>query len=553
MMSQEAVGRLLQRWGRCKAERINLLSKWEEVAELYRPDAMGFLGTVAIGDDRNSLVYDNEGALLAARLRDSLNSMLMPTGERWFDMQADGTAELDDDEAKEWFDTASSEVWERVYDPAAGFAAFVNNWLWDYVCFGAAFGYIGESYDLSGGFEFRTYHLSAAHWYRDQAGRPNSAFLSEKLTADQAAERFGAENLHPDTRRLLEKTGNRDTEIEIVWAVYPRGARDDRSRLATDMRWASVVVETATNHVVRESGYNEFPFIIGEYLRLPNGDLWSLARMALPDTRVLQQQGKTLLRTGQKAADPPIIMSSEGLMSPLSLVAGGVTYADMSQLGPSGKLIERIDVGGNLPITLEMQQEQRAKLSRTFLQDVMTLPDRANMTATEILRRGNDFLRLTAPSFAQLEGSFSKPIIDLCFDLLLRRSVDAGFGPMAPFPTIPESLQGRNVKFKFISPAAKAEREVKLAAVASMVEALQGVIQVRPETLDNFDADELVRDVIAATLGQKFVTRQEIVSQGRQIREQEKQQERQMMAMQAAAGAAKDVTPLLQGQAEKVA
>ena len=63
------------------------------------------------------------------------------------------------------------------------------------------------------------------------------------------------------------------------------------------------------------------------------------------------------------------------------------------------------------------------------------------------------------------------------------------------FPEPPQALRGRRVDFEFASPVEQARKQIEAAGMARSFELLAPLASVQPEIWDNFDGDEISRDV----------------------------------------------------------
>ena len=107
-------------------------------------------------------------------------------------------------------------------------AAFHDKVDEDQVTFGTGMLFIGEGRELNR-LLFRSYHLKDVVLSENGDGEIDSLFITLRLTARQAAQRFGEAALGKDTREAL-KAGEADKEFSFLQAVMPRSERDRRRR-----------------------------------------------------------------------------------------------------------------------------------------------------------------------------------------------------------------------------------------------------------------------------------------------------------------------------------
>ena len=149
-----------------------------------------------------------------------------------------------------------------------------------------------------------------------------------------------------------------------------------------------------------------------------------------------------------------------------------------------------LETGANLPLGREMQNDVREQVWSAFFRNVLQLPAAGpHMTATEVIERREEFLRIVGPVFGRLEADYTGPLVERCFRLLLRARL---------LPPAPESLRGAHVQFEYASPVLRAQKQIEAAGLRKTIEELGPIAQADPAVLDNFDADRIVRDAAEA-------------------------------------------------------
>jgi hypothetical protein len=147
------------------------------------------------------------------------------------------------------------------------------------------------------------------------------------------------------------------------------------------------------------------------------------------------------------------------------------------------------------------------------------------MTATEVAERQQEKLMMMGPALHRLDEEMLSRSLELVYEII----VEAG---MIPEP--PEVIQGSEMKIEFTSILAQAQKALgitKIERVLGMFTNPQ-VLQAFPHAVDNFDIDEIIRQVNdmegAST---KILISKELVAQ---LREDRQTKQNQAIAMQAA-------------------
>lgn len=530
------VHEILDREKKLRAARSQWESHWQELAEVMLPRRADFTTDRTPGAKRTELQYDGVPMLAVRGLAAALDGLLKPKTSRWFRIKTDD-AELNElDEAKIWFEAVENRMWDAIYDPRARFTQRTGEVDRDLVTFGTGIMFIGESRDMSH-LVFKSIHLKDALIAESEDGSVDTLYSVIKKSARQAEQKWGFDNLGGKTKEALKgPNATPDMQFRFLQAVQPRLDREPRLKNSTNMPWTDLTIDVESEHVVAESGFEEFPFQTPRWDTM-SGELYgrSPGMLALPDVNTVHQMGKTLLRAGQKAVDPPLLAPDDGSIDAPKTAPGSMIYFDVElarQMGGRPPIVP-LNTGANMPLGREMQNDTRQQIFAAFFRDVLNLPTQGRqMTATEILERKEEFIRTIGPVFGSLESDYTGAVVDRVFNIMMR----AG-----SFPEAPEELQGRTVKFDFASPVIQARKQINVAAAARQFEILQPLAAMRPEIWDNYDVDQIARDTSEGVgVPQKWILSKERVQEIRQQRAQAQQQAEQIdLAERAVGGVAK--------------
>ena len=85
--------------------------------------------------------------------------------------------------------------------------------------------------------------------------------------------------------------------------------------------------------------------------------------------------------------------------------------------------IKPLLTGGQPGLGLDLIQSVQQAIVRGFHVDWLTLRDGAQMTATEVLQRRDERLRLLGPVVSRMQAEFQGPLIERSLRILERRSL----------------------------------------------------------------------------------------------------------------------------------
>jgi len=191
-----------------------------------------------------------------------------------------------------------------------------------------------------------------------------------------------------------------------------------------------------------------------------------------------------------------------------------------------------------------MEEQRRNAIRQAFYVDQLLLGQGANMTATEVLQRNEEKMRLLGPVLGRLQAELLQPLISRSFALLLR----AGLLPPAP-----EELQGQEVDIEYVSPLAKAQKLTDLQAMLRGFEILVQVSEVAPVT-DYLDGDKMVQYLVeTAGLPARVIRSGGEVEEIRRQQSEARAAAQQQQAVMQEAERANKVAPLVKAQAAAAA
>ena len=162
-----------------------------------------------------------------------------------------------------------------------------------------------------------------------------------------------------------------------------------------------------------------------------------------------------------------------------------------------------------------MEEQRRAAIRQAFYVDQILTAGSPQMTATEVIQRQEERMRVIGPVLGRLMNELLRPLIDRVFALMLRAD-------MLAVP--PTSLQGIDIDVEYVSPLARAQKSSGLNNTMRALEILLPLSEGLP-VADHIDPDGLVRHV-TDSLGVPKVTlkSQREVNEVRQQRAQAEQE-----------------------------
>lgn len=534
---------LLRRYDRLMAEHMLFRNTWQEISDQTRPTQSQFSTQRSPGQKQTEKLFDSTAIDANERLAATLAGTLTSRATKWFGLKVRSEELDEDDSVKQWLEDCSKYMY-RAFNQSS-FESESHEVYLDVGAFGTAALFEEERRPESrqfNGLIFRALPLSNVAIDEDSEGRVNTVFRDFSMSAWAAVDKFGAENVGDRINKAIEDN-KPELPFKFFQAVYPRlGGNSQPGAYAQDLPFASCYVSLVDKHIILESGFHEFPFMVPRWTKSP-GERYGRGpgHIALPDVRVLNEIKRQGLLAGGKAINPPTQSEDDGVIGPIANRSGGNTIVKNVDRGvrplfPIGMLSEAIR-NENLK-----SSDLREQILNVFHDDLTKLPVGPAMTAFEVAKRIELMQRKLGPVVGRLETEFLNPLIERTFGIMFRRGA---------FPPAPAILAGHFIDVQYEGPLAKSQRLSEVEGIDQFVQSLVTQAQLDPSVLDVYDFSEGAR-ISADIRGvpAKTMRSRDDVDKLRQDRAAKNAEMQQKADLERAAGAAGKAAPalkLLQG------
>lgn len=494
-MADTRADEVLRGYDRLKGRRGTWESHWQEAAELCWPHMAVMTGWRSPGQKRSEKVFDSTAVRALPRFASFMDSMLTPATQKWHGLET-GIPELDDDiETQRWCDLLRDILFRARYSPTANFASQASECWMSLGAFGTNCLFTDE---LPGRapLRYRAIPLSEIVIDVDHQGRVDTVYRCFRLTARAAAKvPEWQQNMPPKLREWAEKKP--DEEFEFIHCVKPNDEYERGRAGQEGMEFLSRYVWREDQTVLQDAGYRVMPYSVGRYVMGP-GETYgrSPAMEALADIKSLQEMEKTILRVGHRMVDPPLILTEDGALSAFATRPGSMNYGYLREDGTP--LVQQLEMGGNLPVGLELSDQKRKAINDSFLVTLFQIlvEEPRVMTATEVLQRAQEKGALLGPTGGRQQSEFIGPMIDREIDLLMTNRMI----PPPPDQLMEYLAEGGEIVPKYTGPLARLMKAEEAAGVLRTIEGMLPVAQASGDlkVLRRLNADEAVRIIAEA-------------------------------------------------------
>ena len=510
-----------KRLDKLEADRGTWESHWQEILDYVMPRKAEITFLRSRGEKRTEVLFDSTAItannLLAASLQGTLTSPSLP----WFSLK------LRDDDANKirdiqiWLEDTARRMY-AVFNES-NFNTEVHEMYLDLCSVGTSAIFVEEANEgfIQGGLHFNTLHIAEYFIQENSTGRVDTLYRKYKMTARQAVQEFGEDNVGTKIKEALK--AKPDTQFNFIHAVEPTADYERATGKAkTKLPFHSCHVCFEDKMVVRTGGYNEFPYLVPRWSKA-TGEIFgrSPSYNALPDIKTLNKAVEIGLKAWAKAIDPPLLVTDDGVIGRVRMTPAGITVVR------SDTAIKPLQIGSNWQITDLKENQLRTAIRQAYYSDQLQLQEGPQMTATEVQVRYELMQRLLGPTLGRFQTEFLNPLIERVFGIMMRAD--------ALMPR-PEAMSGMNMDIEYVGPLARSQRMEEAIAVERLYQLAMQVVQVDPTVMDVINHEQAIR-MRATLLGvPKTVLRGE--DEVAEIREQraaaQQQAQEQAMAQQQA-------------------
>lgn len=470
---------LLQRAEARKSERANYERQWRDIAEYVLPDRAPPGRSVIPGEERGLRVYDSTGVYAADNLMSGVYGMMTNPANDWFGLTTEDEALRRRQPVQEWLSHVNRSMLASFGPARSSFYGEAAAFYGDWAGFGNGVFYSEQRPD--GRFLDVARPLSECFFSVNQFGEIDALDRVFQMPLRAVVEKFGAEMLPDQLKNALERTP--DMPVDLVHATYPNEDVQEGRADRRAMPYLSTYVLVQGAVTLEEKGYWRFPYMPARW-HVSAGEIYGRgpAHKALPDIKTINSMMRSMIKGGELRATPPILAAREDVFDALRIRAATTTYGAIN--GRGDRLVQPYDMGDNPQFAYELRDQVAEQIKDAFYFGVMQLVGRTGMTATEVMTRQEEKMRLMGPFLARIETEFLAPLIGRRFDMMTRAEM---------LPPAPPELEGAELIVEYQSPLAKAQKSAEAVATMRWLEASQGVLAIDPTAVDAIDGVATLR------------------------------------------------------------
>lgn len=520
----DSATRIRSRWMNLKDERASWDVHYRELAEYILPRHIRInTSDTNKGSKKNDKILNGTATRALRVLASGMMAGITSPARRWYRLTTPDPKKVDAPGVRAWLDNTETKM----------FTAFARSNMYnvlamlyeDIGCFATSPILVEEDDEDI----IRAFNIPVGSYVMatDENGRMHSIIREIAMTAEQLVNRFGLEATSDAVKQSVSR-GRLDDRYDVLHAIMPNDEMIVGAIGAKGMEIASLWLEVSSkdNTFLGIGGYHEFPVMAPRW-DVTGNDVYGTGpgMDALGDIKALQELERRKLQAMSKIVNPPMKGPSSLRAGRPSIMAGDMTYVDVTAQGQGFEPAHQVD-----PRALmigEVVSEHERRISSAFYADLFLVMTQRSYTKTarEVDELHEEKMLQLGPVLERLQDELLDPLIDRVFGIMLRR------GMLEPPP---QALAGDDLRVEYISILSQAQKMLGTIAIERIIGFVSAASDRVPEMLDKIDWDQVV-DELGDLMGvpTNIVRSDDDVEQLREKRASERQM--QQLAEQAPA------------------
>ena len=350
--------------------------------------------TMPTSDDNIATLFDATASDAADNLAASIYTLLTPPESMWLQLVPESDLSPDADYATHVL---------RAHLNDSNFYTTIHQCYMDLVVLGTACLFMGQNpIGASSAFSFSAIPMS------DIAILPNAIFHTTSMSAREVMEKYPTWTPPASLRDAIKK----DPELNLKLV---------QSLVGTEFTAWLDVGGDIENNIVSRGTFETNPYIIFRW-SVVSGELYGRGPVmrALPDIKTANKVVELVLKNATIAVSGIWQADDDGVinLNNINLTPGAIIP---KAVGSSG--LTPLTSGANFDVSQIILKDLRDRIRHTLLADRLGLLSEKEMTATEILARNADMMRILGATYGRLLHEFIRPLCDRGLQILSARGL----------------------------------------------------------------------------------------------------------------------------------
>jgi len=375
---------LQQMYRRALDLRAPWLNRWDNALRYTMPTE----------DDDVATLFDATAADAVDNLAASMYSLLTPPESLWISLIP---------ESEDSPDAATAAMALRANLNDSNFYTTIHQCYLDLVILGTACLFMAENpIGADSAFSFTAIPM------KDIAILPNAVFHTASMPAREVMEKYPSWTPPAELRDAIKK--DPDMPLKLVQSLVGKDFT----------AWLDVGGDIE-NNIVSKGTFETNPYLIFRW-SVASGELYGRGPVlrALPDIKTANKVVELVLKNATIAVSGIWQADDDGVinLSNINLTPGAIIP---KAVGSSG--LTPLSSGADFDVSQIILKDLRERIRHALLADRLGLLSEKEMTATEIMARNADMMRILGATYGRLLHEFIRPLCERGLQILSRRGV----------------------------------------------------------------------------------------------------------------------------------
>lgn len=309
----------------------------------------------------------------------------------------------------------------------------------------------------SSAFKFTAVPLNEICLAEGNNGKLDKVFRSFAMDEESFVAKFGA-------NKLPKRDKDDKSPLRVIEALIPCPKGGYTYTCFSDPNCQSFSGDNQESpFLLSETHYTTSPFIAFRWLKAP-GEIYgrSPVMKALPDIKTANKVVELILKNATIAVTGIWLAEDDGVLNPatINLTPGAIIPKAVGSKG-----LTPLEAPGKFDVSQLVIKDLRERIRHAMLGDKLgTVCDEMKMTATEVLERSEEMIRILGATYGRLQSELLTPLIERAVGILRKRG------------EIPEIfLDGRLLNITYKSPRAEMQSKKEAQNALAWISAVAGL------------------------------------------------------------------------------
>ncbi len=362
--------------------------------------------TIPMRDDESASLFDATAADAVDMLAASLFSLMTPPESFWVSLtSADSEINVD-------FTRSENAI--RNHLNQSNFYTEIHQCYLDLAILGTACLYMREApIGAESAFQFQAIPMKNVYVNRDSVGDVSSVFYVCSMTSDDVVNTYSDWDISDNFATKFKE--NPDAHVSIVQSI-----------VRNDSGYSYVAFIDSENDnfescILSRGQFVKNPFLIFRWSAM-SGEVYgrSPVMRALPDIKTANKVVELVLKNATIAVSGIWQADDDGVLnlSNVQLTPGAIIPKAVGSAG-----LTPLRAGADFDVSQLILEDLRARIRHALLADRLSIMSDKVMTATEIIARNTDMMRILGATYGRMLNEFIRPMIDRGMYILARRGL----------------------------------------------------------------------------------------------------------------------------------